>query len=274
MNNYADLFARQPAARLLEVVRHPDDYHPDAVAAAEAELARRQLTAEEQAAAEAAFRHSQTAATAFNDGVDKAVEGATDFGKNMVSWFDFSGLKVPGRTADSDVLDDPLGPEPLPASTRLRYITQVCCVFTLLFVVLNLPSIAYAVSNLFSPYPVWISLFALALFPLLVVGCYLFWRRERSGWFLFTLVVGLILVQEVNALVLSFYWFKRLEVATVLLSAGLQALYGFVTAFVLWLLHRPVVRAAYRITAQHLFWVDGVLLALLVLLLFGWRGLF
>lgn len=264
MSTYSRLFARQSSARLLEIVQRPADFHPEAVAAAEAELARRQLTDSELAAAEAALAERRDSEEALNLRLSDPVSSASNWVKTLVALFDFSGARIRPVHPDADLLDDLNTAEPIPDDARLRYITQVCSVFTILFVLLHLRGFSAAIGSLFTEFPDWFSTLYYLVLPLLVLGSYLFWRRERSGWFVLTLVVGVILVQEISAVLLAVFWFQRMQALHLLLGAGLQALYGLVAGFVLLLLHRPVVLETYRILPRQRWLVDSAIWVLVV----------
>lgn len=248
MNPFPQRYQAYSDAALLDILDHPDDYVPEALAAAQAELQGRNLSEQAMADARQEGLPAQQARQQRQAQVTKA--------KSLLVTF-----------------LDTLNPIQSAAPTAERWARWLSIAFVLMAIAAWYDSFALVAFMLAEIQHEWDFYFVELLTPLvlLAVGAVLFAWRKRLGWHLMATYLVFAAINAVGLIILTWQWepsgltaldeiFPR---PSYLYGALLILLYGSL----LWAVARPTMRARFNVTpkaAITTLTAFGVLAALVV----------
>jgi cation transport ATPase len=255
MNPYRKHLINQPNSRLADMLLHPDDYHPDAIAAAREELTTRQLSDDELQQAAQTAHELKTAEEALSKSIGQATHQVAAAGRGLLNWLDASK-----KTASSDILDDfsqQKDRESEQDDVRLKQIAQAFCIYALVYIILNISMFTLAFRYILSGQSLTWAGLQLIMTVMLVIGCYFFWHRQTSGWVMLAIVITFFVINDGFNLFFNLqYLLLNAEMIVgselrIAFYAAISLLFLIGDCVLLWLLYRRIVVHKYAISADH-----------------------
>lgn len=254
-SEFIDRYRKYSSAQLLEIIENPGDYQEAAVAAARAELDRRELTADQLNEA----RHLLSA------------KQEEERAREALAKAPILTAKAVGRSIWRQV--DPIRTT---TSTTRKVILAICLVLAVQYLTLlvkQFPLLLYVLERLPDSWNLSVLLGFLPLIAL-PVSLFLFWKGRKWGWILLVLHMTYFGLGSLWGMVNTWRWEPSgMEGLDMLYRSSSPASYLLSVLFfggILFYICRRPVPGLYGISDKQALWIFG---AIALLLVFPWLGL-